>query len=180
MKTKISLLAVLLISMSLWSCEDLLNKTIDLNAPLSYEYDFTIDQNNLIIEKQFDWDATTIPELQDYLTVIKGYTIKKISFQVMEFNGPDSCILNGELAYTLTASTTDEVFATITDVNLKTLFTNGTITELPLASDVKSKLEEQFLAGNNLSGTLHGTASEGPATVKIKFTVELTVKASPL
>ena len=133
-----------------------LNSGLDVNIPSGA---------NTSVSTPFVIDASGNDQVEKYKSLIKSYDVKSVSFQVVDYVGAVDNKVNGTI--TLGAPS-----VTITNYVLS----SAEIKTLELSAAQLKTLSDDFLNGNIINGTLSGTISSTPATFKIKFVIQASLK----
>lgn len=187
MKTQIqkTLSLVVLVSLTtLFTSCDLFDKADDIDFDTTLEETIFIAEEgtgtNVAYSETIIIDATSDPDIEEYKDKIKGFTIKKISYQVTNFVGASLSTFSGTVAFGDAALATSTVSATITNLNLQQASTSGTIYELTFNQTDIDKIAALLLDDKAVKIYLNGTLSQTPASCNVNVVLEVTVKADAL
>ena len=187
MKTQIlnafSLIVLGSLTILFTSC-DLFDSVDDVDFDATLEQTINITEESTATDvaytKTIILDATSDPDINDYKEKIKGFTIKKISYQVTSFTGASLSTFSGNLAFGDASLATSAVAATITNLNLQQAFTSATLYELTFNQADVDKIEALLLDDKAVKIYLTGTLSQTPVICDVNIIVEVSVKADVL
>ena len=122
--------------------------------------------------------ATTDSEINKYLDKIKGFSLNKLTYQVVGNSSQQQGItFSGSFSYSAIASSSTTVLATITNLNLDDL---STVHNLPISqSDIKA-INNLLKNDKAIKFYLEGFVSETPVSVLVEITLDVTVEADAL
>ena len=176
--------ALLALITTLFTACDLFDKADDVS------FDATVDERVIVTEenegtnvsytKIVTLDATADPDINKYKNKISGFTIKKVSYQITNFNGPEDATFSGTLSFGEAAQTTPTVAATITNLNLQEAFNASQVLELPINQGDIDAIAGMLKDDKAVKLYLDGLLSATPMTCTIKVILDVTVKADAL
>ena len=179
----LSVVALAFTTILFTSC-DLLNKADDVN------FDATVDETIAVTEedegtnvsyiKTITLDATADPDINKYKNKISGFTVKKISYQVISFDGTAGATFSGTLSFGDASLTTPTVAATVTNLNLQQAYTSGQVFDLAINQADVDKIATMLKDDKAVKLYLDGLLSSAPLYSNIKVILDVTVKADAL
>jgi len=178
-----SAVALVLISTLFTAC-DLLDKADDVS------FDATVDETIIVTEenegtnvsynKIVTLDATADPDINKYKNKLSGFTVKKVSYQVTNFNGPESARFSGTMSFGEASQTTATVAVTVTNLNLQQAFNSGQVLDLPINQADVDAIAGMLKNDKAVKLYLDGLLSATPLTCSIKVILDVSVKADAL
>ena len=176
--------AVLALITTLFSACDLLDKADDVS------FDATVDETIIVTEenegtnvsynKIVTLDATADPDINKYKNKLSGFTVKKVSYQVTNFNGPESARFSGTMSFGEASQTTATVAVTVTNLNLQQAFNSGQVLDLPINQADVDAIAGVLKNDKAVKLYLDGLLSATPLTCSIKVILDVSVKADAL
>ena len=176
--------AVLALITTLFAACDLFDKADDVN------FDATLDETIIVAEenegtnvsytKIVTLDATADPDINKYKNKVEGFTVKKVSYQVIDFYGSEGALFSGTLSFGEASQTTPTVAVTITNFNLQQAYSSGQVFELPINQADVDAIAGMLKNGKAVKLYLEGLLSATPMTCSIKVILEVSVKADAL
>lgn len=181
---KVSSAAVLALITTLFTACDLFEKADDVS------FDATVDETIVVTEedegtdvtytKIVTLDATADPDINKYKNKISGFTVKKISYQIVNFIGAEGASFSGTLSFGDASQSTPTVAATINNLNLQQGFTSGQVFDLPISQANVDAVAAMLKDDKAVKLYLDGVLSQTPLTCSIKVILDVTVKADAL
>jgi hypothetical protein len=168
---KLSLIVLILIAFSLSSC-DLLDKADDVNFDATLEE--TIDSETITL------DATSDPDINEYKNKITGFTVKKVSYQIVGYDGPSNGTFSGTLSFGDASTTTPTVAASISNLNFQTANAAQTIFDIQINQADVDKIAALLKDDKAVKIYLNGTLSATPLYATVRVILEVSVKADAL
>ncbi len=176
--------AVLALITTLFTACNLLDKADDVS------FDATVDETIIVTEenegtnvsynKIVTLDATADPDINKYKNKLSGFTIKKVCYQVTNYDGPEGARFSGTLSFGEASQTTATVAATITNLNLQQAFNAGQVLELPVNPADVDAIAGMLKNDKAVKLYLDGLLSATPLTCSIKVILDVSVKADAL
>jgi hypothetical protein len=157
-------IAFIFISLVFFSC----SKTGILSFPLkvSNSLDVAITASSPAnMQIPLTVDAGSDPEMQKYLSKVKRFTVKSISYEVENFYGTPGTLLNGNVS----------VGNINIGINNLILDKAGSHT-LELSGEQLAAIGEDFSTDNAIAALVSGTVNNKPAAFRIKFTFNVSVR----
>lgn len=177
-------MVVLALTTTLFSACDLLDKADDVS------FDATVEETILIAEENegtnvsyaetITLDATSDPDISKYKSKISGFTIKKISYQVVTFDGPTGATFSGTISFGDASQATPTVAATVTNLNLQQANSSGQIFELVFNQSDVDKIAAMLKDDKAVKLYLNGFLSATPVYSGIRVILDVSVKADAL
>lgn len=168
----------------LFSGCDLLNKADDINFDASLETSISVTEEStgtdVAYNKVVILDATTDGDINKYQNKISGFTIHKISYQIVSFDGTNGATFSGTLSFGDATQTVPTVAATISNLNLQTAYTSGQLFDLSFSQSDVEKIQSLLKANKAVKIYLNGTLSATPLYCVIEVFLDVTVKADAL
>ncbi|NJM26790.1 MAG: hypothetical protein HC859_16260 [Bacteroidia bacterium] len=178
----LSLSCLLLIAISFGGC-DWFDSVDDVSFGSTLEEDISVAEDNsgenVAYEKTIVLDATADPDIDKYKSKIKGFKINNISYQVTGYDGL-ATTFNGSLAFGDASSTSPQVLASITNLNLQTAFLNGTVFDLSLSQGDVDTIAGLLKDDKAVKLYLTGTLSQTPVYFTVHVILDVTVEADAL
>jgi len=145
--------------------EDL--KTVNLNTSFSHSEEISIsDMDPSSINKEFTVSATSDSEIEKYKDKIQSYTVKKISYQILNYVGDPGITMSGTIEF-------GAVSASINNLDLS----DETLTDLDLDPSDLAEVAQELEDGNDVSGAIVGSVSEKPVDFTLKLVFEVAFEA---
>ncbi|NLJ07763.1 MAG: hypothetical protein GX437_08845 [Sphingobacteriales bacterium] len=173
---QVKLIFVVLLVLFYCSCDKITN--IRVEAPMTASFDFDLDSNDQSLNKSFTIDVNSVPELQDYLDVIKDYTIKSVKIEVENFQGQTTCVMNGDIKYSYADQTSGILMTTFTNVDLASLYASGNSYQVTPETGAYDAMSDILLATKKLKIYLNGFTDDVPAQGTIKIIIQTEAKVS--
>jgi len=177
-------LVVLLSFATLFNACSLFDSVDDVDFDATLEQTFTITEEvtgtNVNYNNTIILDATDDSDIDTYKEKIKGFTIKKISYQVTSFTGASTSTFSGTLAFGDAALGTSTVSATITNLNLQQAFSSATVYDLTFNQSDVDKIAALLLDDKAVKLYLTGVLSQTPVFCTVNVILEVSVKADVL
>jgi hypothetical protein len=180
---KLSLIVLILIAFSLSSC-DLLDKADDVNFDATLEETIAVSEEtvgtNVAYSETITLDATSDPDINEYKNKITGFTVKKVSYQIVGYDGPSNGTFSGTLSFGDASTTTPTVAAAISNLNFQTANAAQTIFDLPINQADVDKIAALLKDDKAVKIYLNGTLSATPLYASVRVILEVSVKADAL
>lgn len=177
-------LVVLVSFTTLFTSCDLFDKVDDVDFDSTLEQTFTVTEEgtatNVNYTKTIVLDATDDSDIEAYKDKIKGFTIKKISYQVTSFDGASVSTFSGTLGFGDASLATSTVSATITNLNLQQAYTSGQAFDLTFNQADVDKIEALLMDDKAVKIYLNGVLSQTPVYCTVNVILEVSVKANVL
>jgi hypothetical protein len=181
---KASSLVVLALTSTIFSACDLLDKADDVS------FDATVDETILVTEENegtnvaytetITLDATSDPDISKYKSKITGFTVKKVSYQVVSFDGVAGTVFSGTLSFGDASQATPTVAATVNNLNMQQAFASGQIFDLSISPTDVDKIAAMLKDDKAVKLYLNGQLSSAPLYSSVKVILEVSVKADAL
>jgi len=175
--------ALILSALSIASC-DLLDKADDVNFDATLEETISITEQdagtNVAYSETITLDATTDPDINEYKNKITGFTVKKVSYQIISYDGPTNATFSGNISFGDASTTTPTVAAAISNLNFQTANAAQTIFDLPINQADIDKIASLLKDDKAVKIYLNGTLSSTPLYATIRVILEVSVKADAL
>lgn len=169
--------------LTFFSACSLFEKADDVNFDAELEEIVTLTEpdagENVAYHNTIVLDATANADINKYQNKISGFTIKKISYQVVSFAG-DASTFSGTLSFGDETTTTPTVAVTVSNLNLLQAFASGQIFDLPVNQADIDKISSLLKDDKAVKIYLDGTLSAAPITSNILVIMEVSVKADAL
>ena len=149
-----------------------LEGSINVNAPSAGT---NVPYSDVII-----LDAMTDPDINEYASKIKSFTINSIRYQIISYDGPADALFSGTIAFGEAFQSTASVFATIDNFDLQQAYTTGQIFDLTFSPADITTIQNFLLNDKAVNIYLDGSLSETPLYCTIKIYLDVTVKADAL
>jgi hypothetical protein len=176
----LKLLFVVAIAIALASCEDLLDKAkVTLHPGFDITQNIDIDSiiTNVNVSATLNIAGDSI--IDKYKDHIESLTITAVKITVLSYTGAADAKLNGTLGYSAPSGTVATTFATITDMDLQSLYNSGNSYNAVVDANEIKTLSSMFL--NDKSAKIYVTASTTKtpvqAELQIHFDTEVVAKA---
>jgi len=187
MKTRIlnSLsIVVLALATTLFAACDLLDKADDVDFDATLEETIIVTEEdegtNVPYTKTIVLDATSDPDINKYKSKIQGFTVKKVSYQVTSFDGPEGATFSGNLSFGEATQSTPTVAVTITNLNLQQAYTSAQIFDLSINQTDIDKIATLLKDDKAVKLYLDGLLSATPLFTNVRVILEVSVKADAL
>lgn len=176
--------SVLILSAALISSCDLLDKADDVNFDATLEETINISEEttgtNVTYSETITLDATSDPDIDEYKNKITGFTVKKVSYQIVNYDGAPAATFSGSISFGDASTTTPTVAATITNLNFQTAYAAQTIFDLPISQADVDKIANLLKDDKAVKIYLNGTLSTTPLYATVRVIMEVSVKADAL
>ncbi|MBA4053184.1 MAG: hypothetical protein C0490_00585 [Marivirga sp.] len=177
-------MVVLALTTTLFSACDLLDKADDVNFDASVEETILITEenegNNVAYTETITLDATSDPDISKYKSKISGFIIKKISYQVVSFDGQTGATFSGTLSFGDASQGTPTVAATVNNLNLQQAYTSGQTFDLVINQSDVDKIAAMLKDDKAVKLYLNGLLSATPLFSSIRVILDVSVKADAL
>jgi len=141
--------------------------TVNLNATVSHSEPISISEMDPVtIDKDFTVNATSNSEVEKYKEKIKSYTVKKISYQILNYVGEPGITMSGAVEF-------GAINAKLDQVDLS----DETVTDLGLDPDDLAEVAADLEGGNTVSGSIAGTVSGKPVDFTLKLIFDIGFEA---
>lgn len=171
-----------LISTLFGACS-LFDKADDVNFDATLDEVVTVTEpdagENVAYHQIILLDATTNADIDKYQNKISGFTVKKISYQVVSFTGAASTF-SGTLSFGDEGTSTPTVVATVSNLNLQQALASGQIFDLPVNQADIDKISSLLKDDKAVKIYLDGTLSTAPISSNILVIMDVSVKADAL
>lgn len=158
------ILVAFCLSLFLISCSK--DGLISIPANLSGSVDFSITGSDpTSIDKTISVDAASVPALQSKLSLIKSYTIKTISYQIVNFSGISGTKLNGNI-------TIGNVSIPVNNLALD----QPTLYQISFTQDQLNAIAADLISGNDVTIKINGNINNKPTTFRLLFTIDVSVR----
>jgi hypothetical protein len=176
--------AVLALITTLFTACNLLDKADDVSFDATVDETIVVTEENegtnVSYDKIVTLDATADPDINKYKNKISGFTVKKVSYQITNFNGAEGATFSGTLSFGEASQTTRTVAATITNLNLQQTFSSGQVLELPINQADVDTIAGMLKNDKAVKLYLDGLLSSTPLICHIKVILDVSVKADAL
>ena len=127
------------------------------------------------------FDATTNPEIKEYLGNIKGYEITELLFAIENYAAPneEEIYFNGEIGFSKKTENIASVSCPVSNLPVTNFAGTGDF-ELSTCSDVLNDISAILTADNAVKVYMTGSFTKAPASFDLKVTVKVKITASPL
>lgn len=152
-------------------------------------FDSTLEENILVIEESegtnvayeetIVLDATTDPDINKYKSKIKGFKIRKLSYQIVNYNGQPA-VFNGSLSFGDASQTSPIVLASVTNLDIQQAYNLSQVYELSLNQADIDKIAALLKEDKAVKIYLTGTLSQTPVTFEVNVIMDVTVEADAL
>lgn len=178
----LSLCCLLLLVISFGGC-DWFDSVDDVSFNSTLEEDINVAEENsgenVSYEETIVLDATSDPDIDKYKSKIKGFKINNISYQVTGYDGLTTTF-NGSLAFGDATSTSPQVLATVTNLNVQAAYLNGTIFDLSLSQGDVDTIASLLKDDKAVKLYLTGTLSQTPVYFTVHVILDVKVEADAL
>lgn len=145
--------------------EDL--KTVNFDQTFSHSESINISEEDpLTINEEFIVSATTNYKVEQYKDKIKSYTVKKISYQILNYNGDPAITMSGTIEFGAVSASIDELY-----------LTNDSEIELDLDPSDLAEVAQDLENGNEVAGSIVGSVSDKPVSFTLKLIFEISFEA---
>jgi hypothetical protein len=157
-------IAFIFISLVFFSCSK--SGILSIPIKMSNSLDIAVTANtpdNMQIP--LNVDAGNDPEMQQYLSRVKSFSVKSISYEIQNFYGNPGTELTGNVS--------------IGDINIginKLILDKPGIHTLELTGEQLAAISADFSADHAVSAMVSGTVTNKPAAFRIKFTFNVSVR----
>ncbi len=181
---KFFLPSLLLVTLSFSSC-DLLDELIpDIDTELSKSFQIQIYDNSGTTEPELI-DVTTSEEYNDFKDNIEGFELRKVTYEVKNYNTPDDMYFSGDIICSNEENTESFVIGSMLKQNIASLSTTGGEIEVPYAAEAVDKVLAwldspgrfklqagyKFTNADDIPYVINGTNSGSNFELVIKFYV---------
>ncbi len=141
--------------------------TVDVNGDIEKDFNVSITSSDpSTFTDTFNIEAGSNSHIAKYLSQIKSYTVSKVTYRIANYSGAQGVTLTGHIKF-------GSISYDLTNVDLKTLSDNATVTTIPFDKVSLDAIAADFKDGNSVAGTIDGTVSDKP----VSFTVAVVVSA---
>ena len=180
---KLSFCALILSAFSIASC-DLLDKADDVDFDATLEETINITEEdagtNAAYSETITLDATSDPDIDKYKNKITGFTVKKVSYQIVGYDGQANATFSGNISFGDASTATPTVAAAISNLNFQTANAAQTIFDLPINQADVDKIAGLLKEDKAVKIYLNGTLSSTPLYATVRVILEVSVKADAL
>jgi hypothetical protein len=121
---RLTYLALFILSVALYSCDELGDLVPDIDKVVTESYQVTIDANVPTgVTDTIFIDVQEYPEYQDYKQYVSGYKVNKIGYLLEDYNAPEDLFFTGSIIATDSANVTEIVVGTVPSLSLFDLST---------------------------------------------------------
>jgi hypothetical protein len=153
---------------------------ISFNSSLT-EYLEVIDNStgqNVAYSETIVIDATTDPDVNKYLDKIKGFTLQKLTYQIVGVsNTAPGTLFSGNMSFGAISSGTPSVAVTITNLDVNDL---STVHELTINQSDINTINSLLKTDKAVKFYLTGTLSQTPVNLLIEIIMDVKVDADAL
>lgn len=152
-------------------------------------FDSTLEENILVTEESegtsveyeetIVLDATTDPDINKYKSKIKGFKIRKLSYQIVNYFGQPA-VFNGSLSFGDQSQTSPTVLASVTNLDIQQAYNLSQVYELSLNQADIDKIAALLKEDKAVKIYLTGTLSQTPVTFEVNVIMDVTVEADAL
>jgi hypothetical protein len=177
-KTTLSIITVAILLMTLPQCKKLLDAK-NIEAKFDVEFSIDISENDelqFLDEKLIDLNSNQ--EFADNKDKIDEYSIKKIYYKIVAYEGESGIIASGVLTFKDDLATIGDPI-TQDNLNLSALFSSGVETDLPFTSNTENQLVEVLKSKGKFTVKLEGLSSGKPMFFTTKLTIVVGAKVNP-
>jgi hypothetical protein len=176
--------AVLVLIATLFTSCDLLDKADDVNFDATLDETITVveevEGTNVTYTEIVTLDATADPDINKYKNKVSGFTVKKVSYQVIGYDGPEGATFSGTLSFGDASQTNATIAATINNLNMRQAFISGQVMELPIDPADVNAIAGMLKDDKAVKLYLDGLLSATPLTCSVKVIMDVSVKADAL
>jgi len=175
---------ILALTTTLFSTCDLFNKADDVN------FDATLEGNILLgvgttgtdvnYAKIAVIDASSDPHISAYINKIKGFTVKSIRYQVVDYTGLNGLTFSGTLAFGQASGGTPTLAVTIDNLDFTTAVTSRQIFDLGYSQADIDQIQNFLKNEKAVQVLLDGTLTQTPMNGLVKVYMDVTVQAKAL
>lgn len=116
-------------------------------------------------------------DLAEYAENIKGYSLKKLSYKIWEYNGPEMATIQGNLKLENAGAADDNVTIDIAEALLADLNAQEERTTVDLDQADIDKVMSYLLEGNEIRFKSDGVVSESPAYMILQVVMDVEATA---
>jgi len=172
MKNTIKFLAILLISFTFNSCDEV-EKLADVkfSTSITEKIPVHIGQNQEYMSEMVTLNLDN-SDTHDYLNELKNVSIKKVQYKFIDFTGNEDCYINVEIA-------SDGVVLETKEFYVQQAYSNETVYEITDIDKVNA-MATALKNNKQIEFKMEGEVFGGISDFKIEVTLELEIIANPL
>lgn len=157
----------------LFSCdkiEELTTMDLDTEAGIDFEVNIA-ESDPVIFSTTFSISLAGNPDLQDYIDLIREYTINKVTYQIWNYSSSveNDVLFSGSLKL-------GSINILLDKVNLQQMYLMGTTTTLDLSDQELKELAKALESNQAVSGSLAGEVTDKPVYFLIYVEFDLTLQ----
>lgn len=170
------------VALTLTSCM-LFDKVDDIAFETEMVKEFIINENNKGREVSYKevahLDATDNIEVAKLSNKIKSIDVKRITYQITEYTSPGKAVITSAVLSYL-AGTAETQVGKISELNLKEVFNNASVIELPVQEVALKQIADILKSTKKLTFNLSGLLSEAPVKFKVKIMIDVKIVAEAI
>jgi len=117
-------------------------------------------------------DLSSDKEFKDNLSKISGYTLKSLTYRIDKFSGKESTTASGMIQFYDDADPIGKPID-LGKISFKAMNEAGTVTDLPLSSELKKLLQDKLMTSKSITIRVGGEVSDKPMTADFALALEI-------
>ena len=156
-------------------CEKLNEQKFGVQLVSDFVIDLSESENSYSSEELLS--TLTNDDLAEYAENIKSYSLKKLSYKIWEYNGPEIATIQGNLKFEDAGAADDNVTINIAEALLADLNAQEERTTVDLDQSDIDKIANYLLEGNEIRFKSEGLVSETPAYMILQVVMDIEATA---